>query len=146
MYYFRVIRSLAEYFNFGILFRRHDFHGEILWSAPFKEVTENFLRYEVEYGCSHYQIERCRAVIKALILFLDAASVHDLNGITSDLVSRFIESMVGLAPVTIAERISALRQYFKYAYLNKYVTHPIAVYLPHPPQRLRTKLPTVWTE
>ncbi len=28
MYYFRVIRSLAEYYNFGILFRRHDFHGK----------------------------------------------------------------------------------------------------------------------
>ena len=25
MYYFRVIRSLAEYFNFGTLFRRHDY-------------------------------------------------------------------------------------------------------------------------
>jgi integrase len=54
--------------------------------------------------------------------------------------------MVGLAPVTIAERISALRQYFKYAYLNEFVDKPIAIYLPHPPQRARTKLPTVWTE
>ncbi len=34
MYYFRAIRSLAEYFNFGVLFRRHDFHGEIIWPEP----------------------------------------------------------------------------------------------------------------
>ena len=52
MYYFRVIRSLAEYFNFGTLFRRHDYQGEIVWPHPFKEVTEGFLQYEVEYGCS----------------------------------------------------------------------------------------------
>jgi site-specific recombinase XerD len=146
MYYFRVIRSLAEYYNFGILFRRNDFYGEIVWPEPFKEATENFLRYEVEYGCSHWQFERCKAIIKDLILFLDSACVHNLDGVTSDLISRFIATMVGLAPVTVAERISALRQYFKYAYLNKYTKRPIAAYLPHPPQRQRTKLPTVWTE
>src|SRR5699024_11884703 len=60
MYYFRVIRSLAEYYNFGTLFRRHDYDGEIVWPLPFKEVTEGFLKYEVEYGCSHYQYRRCR--------------------------------------------------------------------------------------
>jgi Site-specific recombinase XerD len=146
MYYFRAIRSLAEYYNFGILFRRNEFHGEIVWPEPFKEATEGFLRYEVEYGCSHWQYERCKAVIKDMILFLDSASVHDFNRITPGLISRFIATMVGLAPVTIAERISALRQYFKYAYLNEYTDKPIAVYLPHPPQRARTKLPTVWTE
>jgi integrase len=146
MYYFRVIRSLAEYYNFGILVRRHDFHGEIVWPEPFKEATENFLRYEVEYGCSHWQYERCKAIIKDLILFLDSAGIHDLNGITSNLISRFIATMVGLAPVTIAERISALRQYFKYAYLNRYTDKPIAAYLPRSPQRVRTKLPAVWTE
>jgi site-specific recombinase XerD len=146
MYYFRAIRSLAEYYNFRILFRRNEFHGEIVWPNPFKEAIEGFLCYEVEYGCSHFQYERCKAVIKDLILFLDSANVHDLNGITSTLISRFVATMVGLAPATISERISALRQYFKYAYLNEFTDRPIAAYLPHPPQRARTKLPTVWTE
>jgi site-specific recombinase XerD len=146
MYYFRAIRSLAEYFNFGILFRRHDFHGEIVWPAPFKQSVDGFMRYEIEYGCSYAYTIRCRDVISDLILFLDSANVHHLNGVTSNLVSRFIQTMVGLAPVTIAERISALRQYFKYSFLNGYVSHSIATYLPHPPQRFRAKLPTVWTE
>ncbi len=146
MYHFRAIRSLAEYYNFGILFRRNEFHGEIVWPESFKKATEGFLRYEVEYGCSHLQYDRCKAVIKDLILFLDSASVHDLNGITSESISRFVGTMVGLAPVTISERLSALRQYFKYAYLNEFTSKPIAAYLPHPPQRVRTKLPTVWTE
>jgi site-specific recombinase XerD len=146
MYYFRAIRSLAEYYNFGTLFRRNDFHGEIVWPAPLKDVTESFLRHQVEYGCSHWQYDRCKAVIKDLILFLDSADIHDLNGLTSDLMSRFIATMVGLAPVTIAERISALRQYFKFAYLNEFTAKPIAMYLPHSPQRVRTKLPTVWSE
>lgn len=146
MYYFRVIRSLAEYFNFGTLFRRHDFHGETVWPIPFKEVTENFLKHEIEYGFSQAQYRRCNDVIKDLIMFLDSAGVHDLNGITPDLISRFVETMVGLAPVTIAERLSALRQYFKYAYIHEYSNKPIDVFLPHPPQRLRTKLPTVWNE
>ena len=140
------IRSLAEYFNFGTLFRRHDYQGEIVWPLPFKEVTEGFLRYEVEYGCSQCHYRRCRDIIKDLILFLDSAGIHELDGVTADLMSRFTETMVGLAPVTISEKLSALRQYFKYAFLHEYVSKPIEVFLPHPPQRLRTKLPTVWTE
>lgn len=146
MYYFRVIRSLAEYYNFGTLFRRNDYHGEIVWPLPFKEVTENFLRYEVEYGCSLSQYQRCKGIIKDLILFLDSAGIHDLNGITPHLMTRFTETMVGLAPLTIAERLSALRQYFKYAYLHEYTSKPLEVFLPHPPQRSRTKLPAVWSE
>lgn len=146
MYYFRVIRSLAEYFNFGTLFRRHDYHGEIIWPIPFKEVTEGFLRYEVEYGCSQAYYRRCQDIIKDLILFLDSAGIHDLNGITADLISRFTGTMVGLAPITIAGKLSALRQYFKYAFLNEYVSKPLEMFIPQAPQRLRTKLPTVWSE
>ena len=86
-------------------------------------------------------LSRCRGIIKDLILFLDSSGIHHLNGVTADLMSRFTETMIGLAPVTIAERLSALRQYFKYAFLHKYVDQPIEVFLPHPPQRLRTKTP-----
>ena len=146
MYYFRVIRSLAEYFNFGTIFRRNDYHGEIVWPIPFKDATESFLRFEVEQGCSKSYYRRGRDIIKDLILFLDSAGVHDLSGITPGLISRFIETMVGLAPATIAERLSALRQYLRYTFIHGYIDKPIETYLPHPPQRLRTKLPTVWSE
>jgi site-specific recombinase XerD len=146
MYYFRGIRSLAEYFNFGVLFRRNDFQGEIIWPEPFKECTEGFLSHTVEYGCSYEHVKHCRSVIKDLILFLDIAEVHTPNGMTSELISRFIQSLVGLAPVTIAGRVSVLRQYFRYLYFNRHVNHPIEMYLPHALQRIRTKLPTVWTE
>ncbi|MFI3173367.1 MAG: site-specific integrase [Eubacteriales bacterium] len=146
MYYFRVIRSLAEYYNFGTLFRRHDFHGEIIWPEPFKEVTEGFIRFKVEYQCSASYVRRVNAVVPELILLLDSANVHNLNGITPELISRYINSLVGIAPVTIAGKISILRQYFKYAYLNGFVEYPIEYYLPHAPQRTHTKLPTIWTE
>ena len=146
MYYFRVIRSLAEYYNFGILFRRHNIKGEIIWPQSFKEVTENFIKYKIEYGCSRNYLTRINTTITELIIFLDAANVHDLENTTSNLISKYIESLVGFAPVTIAWRISILRQYFKYAYLNKYVSHPLQYYLPHAPQRAYTKLPTVFTE
>lgn len=117
MYYFRVIRSLAEYFNFGTLFRRNDYYGEIVWPVPFKDVTESFLKYEIEYGCSRCHYTRCRDIIRDLILFLDSAGIHDLNDVTAELMSRFTQTMVGLAPVTIAERLSALRQ-------GLYILHP----------------------
>jgi len=88
MYYFRVIRSLAEYFNFGTLFRRHNYQGEIVWPIPFKEVTEVFLRYEVEYGCSQCHYRRCRDIIKELILFLDSSgSTSNMSFSTSMLIN-----------------------------------------------------------
>ena len=146
MYYFRVIRSLAEYYNFGTLFRRKDFHGEIIWPMNFKKVTENYIKYKIEYGISQKYIRRVNATVTELVLFLDSADVHDLNGVTPQLLSRYFESFVGLAPGTIAVKISILRQYFKYAYLNNYVNKPIENYLPQSPQRARIKLPTVWTE
>ena len=146
MYYFRVIRSLAEYYNFGILFRRKDFKGEIIWPKPFKEVTENFIKFKVEYGCYPRYVTKVKSVITDLIIFLDAAHVHELNDVTSELLSRFINSFVGFMPSTIAWKITILRQYFKYAYLNKYITHPIEQYLPHTPQRAHLRLPTVWTQ
>lgn len=31
---------LAEYYIFGVIFRRHDFHGEIVWPEPFRECTD----------------------------------------------------------------------------------------------------------
>lgn len=146
MYYFRVIRSLAEYFNFGIIFRRHDFFGEIVWPEAFKKCTEDFLKSMIEYGCSYTHNKRCKSVIKDLILFLDASSVHEPQGITVELTSRFISSMVGIAPVTVSNRVSVLRRYYRFLYLHQYIDKPLAERLPHtsPPQR--TKLPTVWTE
>ena len=76
MYYFSVIRSLAEYFNFGVIFRRHDFHGEIIWPLPFRECTEKFFLSKVEYGVSYGYVRLARLVIKDLILFLDAEGIH----------------------------------------------------------------------
>lgn len=146
IYYFRVIRSLAEYYNFRILFRRHDFKGEIIWPKPYKEVTENFIKYKIEYGRFQRYIEKIKSVVKDLIIFLDASQVHELNGITSELLSKFINSFSGFTPSTIAWKISILREYFKYAYLNKYIDHPVQLYLPHTPQKAHLRLPTVWTQ
>ena len=100
----------------------------------------------MEYGHSHGYVKHCQNVIKDLILFLDASGVHALRGITSGLISRFVQTLVGLEPVTIVGRLSALRQYFRYSYLNKYVDFPIEIYILHAPQRTRSKLPLVLSE
>jgi len=50
MYYFRVIRSLAEYYNFGTVFRRHDFKGAIIWPQEFREGIEGFLESLIMTG------------------------------------------------------------------------------------------------
>jgi site-specific recombinase XerD len=146
MYYFRVIRSLAEYYNFGIIFRRKDFHGEIVWPLPFKGCTEEFLKSRIEYGVSYGYIKNCRSTLKDLILCLDALDVYSPEAITFEAVSHFINSLVGLAPVTINSRVSELRNYFRFLYLEGYIREPISEKLPRIVSVTRTKLPTVWTE
>ena len=100
----------------------------------------------LEDQCAPSYVRKVKITVSELIMLLDSAKVHELNGISADLISRYVNSLVGIAPVTIAWRISILRQYFKYAYLNGYVKYPIEYYLPHAPQRTHIKLPTVWSE
>ena len=100
----------------------------------------------MEDQCAPSYVRKVKITVSELIMLLDSANVHELNGISADLISRYVNSLVGIAPVTIAWRISILRQYFKYAYLNGYVKYPIEYYLPHAPQRTHIKLPTIWSE
>lgn len=147
MYYFRVIRSLAEYFNFGVIFRRHDFCGEIIWPAPFRECTEKFFLSKVEYGVSYGYVRNARMVIKDLILFLDAEGIHVPLSVRYIHVERFIGTMVGWATATVRSRISVIRGYFQFLFLNGYIQDPIAEKIPSGlTPRGRTKLPTVWSE
>ena len=40
--YSQGMRNLTEYYNFGILYRRKDCLGEIVWPEPFRECTEKY--------------------------------------------------------------------------------------------------------
>lgn len=147
MYYFRVIRSLAEYFNFGVIFRRHDFHGEIIWPLPFRECTEKFFLSKVEYGVSYGYVRNSRRIIKDLILFLDAEGIHSPETVRYIHVERFIGTQVGWATATVRDRISMIRGYFHFLFLNGYIKEPIAEKIPSGlTPRGRKKLPTVWSE
>ena len=147
MYYLRAIRSLAEYYNFGVLFRRHDFHGEIIWPEPFRECTEKFFLSKVEYGVSYGYVRHSRMVIKDLILFLDAEDVLTPQQVRYIHVEQFIHSLVGWSTSTVRDRISMIRGYFRFLFLNGYIKEQIAEKIPSGlTPRGRTKLPTVWTE
>lgn len=147
MYYFRAIRSLAEYYNFGVIFRRHDFHGEIVWPEPFRECTGKFFLSKVEYGVSYGYVRHSRMVIKDLILFLDALEVHAPQQVRYVHVEQFIGSLVGWSTSTVRDRISMVRNYFRFLFLDGYIQEPIAEKIPSGlTPRGRKKLPTVWSE
>ena len=95
MYFFRAIRTLAEYYNFGVIFRRQDFRGEIIWPEPFRECTEKFLLSKVEYGVCYGYVKHCRTILKDLILFFDAIGIHAPEEVSYTHLERFINSLVG---------------------------------------------------
>ena len=75
-YYFRCIRMLSEYFNFGIVLKRNDAYGEILWPPGFLDCTEKFYSALVNDGLSYGYVIKSKKVIKDLILFLNSDDIH----------------------------------------------------------------------
>lgn len=145
MYYLRVIRSLSEYYNFGTIFRRHDFKGVIIWPEEFRKGIEEFQESLIENGHVQKYVWDCSLLVKELLLYLDANGIHIPQDIKAVHLSGFIRTLLGLAPKTVSRKISALRIYLRFLYLKSYITEPLADTLPHTFNSSRVKLPTVWT-
>jgi len=143
-YYFRCMRILAEYFNFGIVLKRVNAYGEIIWPAGFRNCTEKFYAALVDDGLSYGYIENSRKVIKDLILFLDANGIHEPSDILTEHNDRFIKSYYWLSPKGIETKLCILRRYYRYLYLNQYIILPLAERLPHASIQGRMKFPAIW--
>ena len=143
-YYSRCMRMLAEYFNFGIILKRADAYGEIIWPAGFRDCTERFYSALVNDGLSYGYIVNSRKVIKDLILFLDADGILEPADIRAGHNDRFIKSYYWLSPKGIETKLCMLRRYYCYLYLNQYILLPLAERLPHASIHGRMKFPTIW--
>lgn len=147
MYFFRAMRSLAEYYNFGVMLRRKDIHGEIVWPEPFRECTETFLQSKVEYGVSYGYLKTSRMVLKDFLLMLDALDVHKPEDIEYTHVERYIDTLQGWSVSTVRSRISLVRCYLRFLYLNGYNSRPLSEKMPKGiSPRGMLKVPSVWTE
>ena len=143
-YYFRCIRMLAEYFNFGIVIKRKDAYGEIIWPIGYRNCTEKFYSELVDNGLSYGYVVNSRKVIKELIQFLDADGIHEPTDIRAEHNDRFIQSYYWLSPKGIETKLSMLRRYYRYLYLKQYIILPLAERLPHASIQGRMKFPTTW--
>ncbi|MGN0245803.1 MAG: site-specific integrase [Lachnospiraceae bacterium] len=146
LYYFKCIRLLAEYYNFGIVHIKSDFEGEIIWPDGFRTCTEAYFEDLVDDGLSYGYINRSRTVIKDLILFLDDKKIHEPQYITAEHNDAFIKSYYYLSPKGIASKLCILRRYYRFLYLNQYIQIHLAEKLPHACINGRMKIPTVWTD
>jgi integrase/recombinase XerD len=143
-YYFRCIRMLAEYFNFGIILKRSDVYGEIIWPAGFRDCTESFYSALVDDGLSYGYVANSRKVIKEFILFLDADGIHEPADIRVEHNDKFIQSYCWMSPKGIETKLCMLRRYYRYLFLNQYICLPLAERLPHASIQGRMKFPIVW--
>lgn len=144
--YSQGIRNLAEYYNFGILYRRQDCMGEIVWPETFRECTQNFFDDVVSSGLSPGYYTHARTTIHDLILFLDTRNVHSPEQIKVSDNDEFIASLAGLAQKSIENRVCNLRRYYRYLYLHGYIKTPLGERLPKICSQGRMKLPTVWSQ
>lgn len=143
-YYFRCMRMLAEYFNFGIVLKRKDAYGEIIWPIGFRDCTEKFYLELADTGLSYGYVANSRKVIKDLIQFLDADGVHEPADIRVEHNDRFIQSYYWLSPKGIETKLCMLRRYYRYLYIKQYIILPLAERLPHASIQGRMKFPTIW--
>ena len=144
--YSQGMRNLAEYYNFGILYRRKDCLGEIVWPEPFRECTEKYFDEVVSSGLSPGYYTHARATLHDLILFLDARDVHAPEQIEVSDNDAFIAGLAGLSQKSIERRICDLRKYYRYLYLHEYISVPLGERLPKICTRGRMKFPTVWSQ
>ena len=144
MYYLRTIRSLAEYCNFGTIFRRKDIREFIIWPEPHREPIENYLETLVARQLVRRYIRQIEHLLKDFIIYIDACSASTLTEVTPSHISGFVRSLVGFAPKTISSKISILKGFLRYAYLEGHTKAPLEDALPKV-FCTRTTLPTVWT-
>jgi len=146
MLYLRTIRTLADYYNFGTIFRRKEINELILWREAFRRSMENYVNYSIVVKrLSQRHIHKTEVLTKDLILYLDTVGVHCFENIKAEHVSGFVASLVGYAPATVAGKISILRMLFQYLYLNECISFPLAEGLPKVFNFARTTLPAVWS-
>lgn len=143
-YYFRCIRMLSEYFNFGIVLKRNDAYGEIIWPPGFLDCTEKFYSALVDEGLSYGYVIKSKKVIKDLILFLNSDDIHKPTDIRIEHNERFIRSYYWMAPKGIEMKLCILRRYYRYLYLNQHISIPLAERLPKASIQGRMKFPTIW--
>ena len=142
--YFWCMRMLAEYHNFGIIHRRNDFFGEIVWPGPFRQCTEGFFEAVIKEGLSYGYVTRSRMIIHDLLLFLDARGIHTPDKISVRDNDEFIKSFYGLSPKGIETKLCTLRRYYRHLYLQGYIRVPLAERLPKASIQGRMAFPTVW--
>lgn len=143
-YYFRCIRILAEYYNFGIIHTGAHLYGEIIWPEGFRICTERYFESLVDDGLSYGYIKKSKKIIKDLILYLDEQNISGPAFITVQHNDAFIKNYYKLSPTGIEAKLCALRKYYRFLYLNQYIQIPLAERLPQANINGRMKFPTVW--
>ena len=144
--YFRCMRMLAEYHNFGIIHRRNDFLGEIVWPEPFRHCTEGFFETVIKEGLSYGYVTRSRMIIHDLLMFLDARGICTPDTISVHDNDDFVKSFYGLSPKGIETKLCTLRRYYRYLYLHGYIKVPLAERLPKASIQGRMAFPTIWKQ
>jgi site-specific recombinase XerD len=144
MYYLRTIRSLADYFNFGAIYRRKDIGEFIIWPESYRKPVENYLETLISRRLARRYIRQNERILRDFIIHIDACSISALTDIDPNHISGFVSSMIGFSPKTVSSKISALRGFLRYAYLEGYIQTPLEDALPKV-YCAKTTLPTIWT-
>lgn len=144
-YIARCMRKLEEYYYFGIVMKREEINGEIIWPDGFRECTEQYYEELNKNGLSRGYIVNSRKTIKDLILFLSRNGIHTPEEITQEHNDHFIESYYWMSPKGIETKLCLLRKYYRFLYLNRFINTPLAERLPKASIQGRMQFPTVWT-
>jgi len=144
MYYLRAVRSLTDFHNFGTIFRRKDIGEYIIWPENYRKPVELFLATLISRSLAPRYIRQNEHVFRDFIIYLDACGVSSLAELAPQHISGFVSSLVGFSPTVISSKLSILRGFLRYAYLEGNIMDSLADVLPKV-HCLRTTLPTVWT-
>lgn len=143
-YYCRFMRMLAEYYNFGLIIKRSDIKNEIIWPDGFRKCTEQFFLEVIADGISYGYVLDMERTLTDLIMYLDSIDIHKVSEISVAHNDEFIKSYFYLSPKGIERKLCLLRRYYRFVFLNQYISIPLGERLPQSSTQGRQKFPTVW--
>ena len=142
----RKIRILGDYQLHGVIIRRIVKKPGYVKPPQFeKELTA----YEKECENNDYSKRGLRTRIQRLFFFvdyLDARGIHNVNNITSEMISDYTKTIYAHHEKSIASILTTLRVFLRFLYFNQYTDEDLSLKVPQQSKYYYPPVPSVWNK
>lgn len=146
MYYLRTIRILEDMYYFGDIFHRNFFKGAITWPKTYVNQITHYKNYLVNNQISKRHLRRNEIVIFNFVKYISSQNIETFGDIKGNNINGFINIQIGISARTLSVKLSILKNFLKFLYLNGYINNPLSDAFPKIRISSRKTLPKIWSK